>query len=205
MQNSERENATLLTALEMTAQIMQTELSDESITLMSADLSIYPMHDVLEALARTRREHPGKLTLQAVISRIDMNDGRPLPEEAWATVSFDEADTNIMTKEMEAAFWAAFNAHRSGASQSQARLVFIEKYNEELAAARAAQVPVRWVVSAGHNKQNLSHAISTALMEGRITPEIARHHARHEESGPPANKVVEQNIKKLLADMRINQ
>ena len=77
--------AELLQAIAVTAELTATELSKDAARALADDLDGYPVHAVLNALRACRRELTGRLTLAAVIQRIE--DGRPGPEEALAHCS----------------------------------------------------------------------------------------------------------------------
>jgi len=89
-----------------TAELCGTELSQAATQIMCAELEGYPEPMVLGALSRLRREHQGRFTLAAIISRMD--DGRPGVEEAWAMFPKDESSTVAMTEEMREAMGAAW-------------------------------------------------------------------------------------------------
>ena len=74
----------LAEALAVTAELTGTELSVAAAKVMATDLAAYPRQQVLGALARCRRELKTRLTMAAVIERLD--DGRPGAEEAWAMI-----------------------------------------------------------------------------------------------------------------------
>ena len=79
----------LLQALAVTAELTGTELSEPAARVMANDLAAYPVQQVLGALTRCRRELKGRLTVAAILERLD--DGRPGPNEAWAMIPQDEA------------------------------------------------------------------------------------------------------------------
>ena len=97
---------TLLEALAVTAELTGTELSEAAARAMVADLQAYPAQQVLVALTRCRRELKGRLTIAAVLERLD--DGRPGPNEAWAMIPQDEAGSVVWTQEMAEAFEQVF-------------------------------------------------------------------------------------------------
>ena len=99
----------VLKAIAVTAELTGTELSKAAILAMEADLSEYPVPAVLMALTRCRRELTGRLSLAAVIDRLEAADGRPSANEAWgiALTAFDEAPTVVMTSEIASAMEAS--------------------------------------------------------------------------------------------------
>lgn len=160
---------TLLQAIAVTAELMQTELSKPAASVMAADLSEYPEPWVLKALLRTRREVKGRLSIADVIARIE--DGRPSPEEAWAMIPKDEADSVVWTDEMAHA-WAI--AERLMDAPVQARMAFLEKYRELVRQGREAKRPVHWWVTLGHDVQRREAVLLEAVECGRISVDHAQ-------------------------------
>ena len=98
--------ASILKAVAVTAELTGAELSETALRVMAADLDSYSETAVLRALDRCRRELKARLTLGAVLERIEEQDGRPGADEAWAIAlgALDEADTVVWTDEMAEAF-----------------------------------------------------------------------------------------------------
>ena len=98
-------------------------------------------------------------------------DGRPGPEEAWARMPKGERieeDTVIWCEEER----SAYNACRSlllNGDLIGARMAFKERYERELAAARAEARPVRWSISAGYDMEHRLSALASAVQEKRIS------------------------------------
>lgn len=160
----------LLKALAVTAELSGTELSEAAATVMADDLSAYPHAQVLVALTRCRRELRGRLTIAAVLERLD--DGRPGPNEAWAMIPKDEGGSVVWSDEMAAAYGAAAPLLAEGQAIA-ARMAFIEAYERLVSQARADVRPPRWTPSLGHDKRSIAAAIETAQRFGRITAEHA--------------------------------
>lgn len=152
-------------ALILTAEVLGTPLSPAAAKLMLADLAPYPEPAVLEALARCRREVTGRLTLAAIIERLD--DGRPGPEAAWAGCPRDEGETVVWTEEQREAFGVAAALLAEG-DRVGARMAFLEAYRRLVAEARAARRPVTWAVSLGHDVAGREGPIREALAAGRL-------------------------------------
>lgn len=153
----------LLQAIAVTAELTGTDLSPPAARMMAIDLAAYPEAHVMGALTRCRRELKGRLTPSEVISRLE--DGRPGPEEAWAMLPQSEAATVVWTAEMQTAAGVAGPLRDN---LVQARMAFVEKYREEVRKAREAGVPVRWVVSEGHDPHGREAPILEAIQKGRI-------------------------------------
>ena len=86
---------TLLKAIATTAHLMNTDLSADAARMFAADLAEYSEGAVLDALMRTRREHSGRLTVAAVLKRIDLQahrastDNRPATD--WRAIKAESA------------------------------------------------------------------------------------------------------------------
>lgn len=160
----------LLQAIAVCAELTQTQLSEAAARVFAADLSQYPEDQVLAALTRCRRELKGRLTLGAVIERLD--DGRPGPEEAFALLPRDESASVVWTEEMAEAAVAA-SPHFEDGDTIAARMAFRETYQRALQRARDARRPVRWTASWGWDVRGRELAVVEAVARGRITAERA--------------------------------
>lgn len=156
---------TLEQALMLTAELLGTPLSVGAARLMLADLAAYPEATVLAALTRCRREVTGRLTLAAIVERLD--DGRPGPEAAWAGCPRDEGETVVWTDETRDAFGVAGPLLAAG-DRVGARMAFLEAYRRGVAEARAAHTPVAWSVSLGHAVAAREGPITAAVTDGRL-------------------------------------
>jgi len=156
----------LLEAIAVTAELTGTEMSQAAARIMADDLGAYPLPPVLTALTRCRRELKGRLTIAAVLERID--DGRPGPNEAWAMIPQDEEASVVWTEEMAEAFGVASALLREGKTIA-ARLAFIEAYTARIAKARDARTLPRWIPSLGRDPFGREVVIRDALSRGRLT------------------------------------
>ena len=78
----------LILLVKTTAELAtQAKLSTAAAELLAQDLADLPREQVLAALRRCRRDGLKRLTVAAVISRLD--DGRPAPDEAWTMLPKD--------------------------------------------------------------------------------------------------------------------
>lgn len=171
MDDRNRDRIELLQALAVTAELTGTELSEPAARMLADDLTAYPLDLVLAALIRCRRELHGRLTLAAIIDRLD--DGRPGPNEAWAMVPQDEAGSVVWTTEMAEAYGVA--APLLGAGQViAARSAFLEAYAANVTRARAEQRPPRWFPSLGHDPLTRVAALDEAVRKRRIGADHAR-------------------------------
>jgi hypothetical protein len=163
---SEQHHVALLEALAVTAELTGTEVTEAAARVMSTDLAAYPLPQVLAALTRCRRELKGRLTIAAVIERLD--DGRPGPEEAWSMIPMDETGSVVWTEEMSEAYGVGHRLIGHG-DHVGARMAFKEAYNALVAKARAEQRPVRWMPSLGHDPAQRAAALAEAVRKGRLS------------------------------------
>lgn len=160
----------LLQAVAVTAELCGRTFSEAAARVFVGDLAAFPEAAVLKALTRCRREVKGVLTVQDVISRVD--DGRPGPEEAWASMPFDESQTVVWTDEMAQAFGVALPLLEEG-EKVAARMAFKESYLRLIGEAREAGKKVNWIASLGHDKNGRNAVLSEAVSLGRLSYEHA--------------------------------
>ena len=158
-------SAALLEAVAVTAELCGRTFSEGAARVFVADLSGFPEHAVIKALAKCRREVRGVMTVQDVVSRID--DGRPGPEEAWALMPFDESQSVVWSDEMARAFGVAGPLLAQG-YKIAARMAFKEAYSRMVAEARDAGRKVSWTPSLGHDERGRAAALQVAAEAGRI-------------------------------------
>lgn len=94
--------------LTITLESTDTPLSKPTARLWIRELERYPAAKVEQALLKCCMQLKGRVTLAAIIERID--DGRPSAEEAWSMVALsvtDERRTIVWTEEMSVAFAVA--------------------------------------------------------------------------------------------------
>lgn len=164
MQQHEME--VLISAITATAEVMGTELKPTSLMLMADDLSEYPLNDVLNAIKRCRKELSGRLTLAAIIERIQSSDGMPGAEEAWAIVSRPESETFVMTEQMADAMGLARPLLEF--DRIAARMAFKDAYARIVQDARDKGLKPNWFVSIGHDKQGRAGPIAEAIRHGKL-------------------------------------
>lgn len=170
------EQAQLAAAIVATAEAMGQTMSAGAAELMATDLAEYPAQVVAGALNACRREVSGRLTLQAILQRVQAADGRPEPNEAWAIAlqSFDEAETVLLTDEIRQATAAASPVFHSG-DKIGARMAFLAAYQRLVDAARRDARAVVWHLSLGHNPERRAQAVEEAQRLGRLpAPEAQR-------------------------------
>ena len=170
------QTAELAAALCATAETLGQVLSANAAELMAQDLADYAMDDLASALQACRRELTGKLTLAAILQRIQAADGRPDPNEAWsiALAASDEAESVVLTEEIR----QAMSASAPGMAQRDkvgARMSFLSAYQRLVDAARRECRPVVWSLSMGHDPQRRVAALEEAGRLGRLpAPEVQK-------------------------------
>lgn len=166
------ETAELSMAICATAETLGQTLSAPAAKLMAEDLADHSMSSIANALWSCRRELTGRLTLAAVLQRIQAEDGRPGKDEAWAiaVTSNDEYETVVVTDEIQLALAAAKPVLDSG-DKIGARMAFISAYERLVAQARNDQKGVNWHVSVGFDANRRVEAITKAVQMQRIPQE----------------------------------
>ncbi|MFO6263193.1 hypothetical protein ACLBVP_33780, partial [Pseudomonas aeruginosa] len=116
----------LLLSLFGTAEAMGQQLTPAAAQLMVQDLAAYEEPVLTAALQAVRREG-GRFTVAAVLRHVESADGRPEPNEAWAIAlqSFDEAETVLMTPEIQQAAVVAAPLMKGRGDRVGARMAFI--------------------------------------------------------------------------------
>lgn len=172
---SSDEVAQLAGAICATAETLGQTISAGAAQLMAEDLAEYSAQDIRKALQSCRRELTGRLTLAAVLGRIQAEDGRPGKDEAWAIAlaSSDEFDTVVMTDEIQLALNAA-RAVLDAGDKIGARMAFISAYERFVTEARASAQPVNWHVSLGFDAGRRVAAINKAAELQRIPRDRAQ-------------------------------
>lgn len=167
--------AELAGAICATAETLGQTISATAAKLMAEDLSVYPPADIRKALQACRRELTGKLTLAAVLQRIDAEDGRPGKDEAWAIAmtTNDEFETVVLTDEIQLALAAAKPVLDAG-DKVGARMAFISAYERLVGQAREDKKHVNWNVSVGFDANRRTQAITKAVQMQRIPQERAQ-------------------------------
>lgn len=158
-----------------TADSLGAQITPGAAALMANDLAGHDFDAVCLALAECRRTLKGRFALADVLARIAARDGRPSRDEAWAIAlsSQDEADTVVMTDEIQLALAAARPILDAG-DKVGARMTFLSAYDRYLEEARAEGAPVSWLVSLGFDPQRRDLAIQSAVQLKRLPAEKAQ-------------------------------
>lgn len=155
--------STIGQALAVTAEVCGTEFSEPAALAIIGEIEKHPELEVLKALKRCMTELTGRLTLAAIIDRID--DSRPGVEEAWAMIPHgDESQTYVSTHEMAEAYGIVQHLDAIAA-----RMAFREAYGKIIARNRSADVPVGWFPCLGTDKAGREIVLSEAVRIGRLS------------------------------------
>ena len=163
----------IMQAIAVTAELTGTQLSGDAMYVMGEDLLAYPLDKVLIALERCRRELKGRLTLAAILERVD--DGWQSAEEAFNTLvaGWENEHLSILTTHtaMQAAESASalFNA----GDKYRAGLAFKTAYERIVSEKKAKGIQPDWYVSAGLDKEQLAQLVTEAAATGKITNDYA--------------------------------
>jgi hypothetical protein len=196
----QHELESVIQALAVTAEVTGFEITKGALTIMASDLAAYPLPAVLAAITRCRRELSGRMTLKAILDRID--DGRPGPEQAWAMLAKDELESCCMTDgEMNIAWGVALPLIEQG-DKIAARMAFKEAYEGLVAEARAENRPVKWFVSLGFDPGGRIPVIEEAVRLGRIGVEHAQILLPHHELRDRAALTGPTPVGKILVELR---
>lgn len=183
------QQAELAAALCATAETLGHALSASAAELMAEDLAEYGMEHIAAALRACRRELTSKLTLAAILQRIQAADGRLGRDEAWAIAlqAGDERDTVLLTGEILAALQVA-RPILEARDKVGARMAFLSAYDRLTAQARQEAQPVKWGLSLGFDPDLRVRAIEQARDLGRLpAPEADRLLLQHAQEAPSPN------------------
>lgn len=164
----------ILMGIAVTAELTGTELSKHAVLALEAELGRYPEDVALAALDRCRNELTGRLTLAAIIERINEHDGRPASDEAWATAvrAEDENETVVWTDETRRAMSVARPLLELG-DKVGARMAFRDAYQRFVNDARADRVPVSWSASLGWDAERRREVLTDAVAYGLLPSSFA--------------------------------
>ena len=168
---TEQKELAIIQALTVCAELTGTQLSEAAFDVMVDDLMAYEAQSVLAALNRCRRELTGRLTLAAILHRLDT--GLPSADEAFGMLVEgwrNEALTVVVPAiAMRAAGNGAQELYFCG-DKTGARMAFRGAY-ERLAAD--VQGKAAWFVSAGNDRDQRSAAVMAAVKAGRLEQQQA--------------------------------
>lgn len=185
---SDREQEDLVKGLMATAEVIGDQLRPTAAAYMVQDLSCYSLAVLERALAGCRRELKGRLSLAAVLERID--DGHPAPNEAWAVAiqAADERNTVVWTTLTQQAWNTALPLVQAG-DKIAARPAFLETYGRLLKDARAARLPASYTPSLGFDLTSRNAALTDAVSKGLLAHDQVSDHLQLTAATPAFNPV----------------
>lgn len=166
--------AELKQALTVTAELTGTAFSQAAYDAIVDELMGYDTQAALSALNRCRRELTGRLSLAAILERIDT--GLPSADEAFGMLAEgwrnEELTVIVPAIAMTAAGNGAWELFAAG-DKTGARMAFRDSYARLSADLLANGGKVEWFVSRGYNREHQAAAIMDAVRKGRLTAEQA--------------------------------
>lgn len=163
----------IMQAIAVTAELTGTQLSDNAMLVMAEDLLAYPLDKVLIALERCRRELKGRLTLAAILDRVD--DGWQSAEEAFNTLvaGWENESLSILTTHTAMHAAESASALFNIGDKYRAGLAFKTAYERIVSEKKAKGIQPDWYVSAGLDKEQLAQLVTEAATTGKITNDYA--------------------------------
>lgn len=163
----------IMQAIAVTAELTGTQLSGDAMYVMGEDLLAYPLDKVLIALERCRRELKGRLTLAAILDRVD--DGWQSAEEAFNTLVAGWENEHLSILTTHTAMHAAESASAlfNAGDKYRAGLAFKTAYERIVSEKKAKGIQPDWYVSAGLDKEQLAQLVTEAAATGKITNDYA--------------------------------
>ncbi len=185
---TDEEQDQLVDMLTATAEVMGEKISSNAATYMVLDLANYALPTLARALTACRREVKGRLSLAAIIERID--DGHPAPNEAWALAirATDEAVTVVWTEQTRDAWCAALPLVEAGDSIA-GRQAFLEVYVRLVKEARAESRCAIYHPSLGFDAAGRDAALRLAVAAGRLDHHQVAEHLAIGTEAPAFNPV----------------
>jgi hypothetical protein len=170
----------LLVHVAATAELCGSPLSQAAIELLAEDLAGEPEGAVYAALSACRVNHRGRLTAEAIMSRLP--DGHLPADEAWsiAIQAMDEAETVVWTQAICEA-WGCAQLIMQAGDEVGARMAFRSAYERRVAAARADGLRPKWFPSLGHDPAKRAAALEAAADRLRL-PHLAEQAAIEDQS-----------------------
>ncbi len=153
-----------------TAEVVGSTMTPVAALMFADDIEPYGAVVASRALARCRRELSGRLTLAAVLERIE--DGHLLPNEAWAVAitAADEAATVVWSEEAAQAWANSARALVAAGDRVAARMAFIETYQRLVREAKAQRRPAAYAMSLGHDASSRDGVLRAAVAAGQLPP-----------------------------------
>lgn len=157
-------------ALAVCAELTGTVLTPAAFDVMLEDLSAYNVQMVLNALNRCRRELTGRLTLAAILQRMDC--GLPTADEAFgllAEAAKNEYLTVVVPEIAQIAMGQGAQSLLDLGDKTGARMAFRGAYERMVEEMRQRGGMGKWMVSAGLDKTQMETAINEAVKQGKLS------------------------------------
>lgn len=172
MSETATKDEALVKAIAVALEVTRSQLSDGAMMFMLSELRSYPYEHVEASIRRCCRElRPGQFTLEAVLSRLE--DGRPSPEEAWASIPKDEEGSVVWTEEMRMA-WSSARPLLLEGDLVAGRMAFLDAYRRLVREARESRAPVVWSFSPGYSRDGRELVLLDAAEKGRLSTEAVK-------------------------------
>ncbi len=173
---TDEEHKQLAEQLTVTVELCGTNWTPAAFRAVMMQLRTYPADAAIAALQRCHLEVTGRLSLAAIIERID--DGRPTADEAWAQVGTDDENRTIVSTD------EAMTARRELGSlltddPVAARMAFKDAYKRIVTENRAQGLAASWFASLGHDPKRRTAPIMAAVERGRLSVETAQNLLGH--------------------------
>lgn len=183
---ADHEQDRLVELLVATAEVIGDQLRPSAAAFMVTDLTGYPLPLLDKALAACRRELKGRLSLAAILERVD--DGHPAANEAWANAirAADESATVVWTEQTRDSWTAALPLVEAG-DKIAARQAFLEVYTRLTKEARAAGKMAVHHASIGFDAAGRDAVLQQAIAAGRIAHEMVAEHLALPPASPAFN------------------
>lgn len=178
----------LIEATTLTWQLCGSDLTPAAARMMLLQIRQYGGQAIMDALSAVQREVKGRPSLADVVQRLEAQDGRPGPEEAWAIgfSSWKNPDTSmVILSEIQVAMGSAWELLKAG-DKVAARVAFLESYRNAVCLARKCGLAAFWMLSIGGSGLDVPEALGAAVKAGRIPLDRALGYLQHE----PKNQVL---------------
>ncbi len=159
----------LAQAVVVTGEVIGHEVTPAAAKAIALALRDYAPDQVEAALRKCQRELTGRLTLAAILDR--MENGHVGADEAWALCPRSEAETVVWTEEIAEAFESARSLLER--DPVAARMAFRDAYGRAVSAARSERRTANWLVSLGHDRGGRIAPLRRAVALGRLAAEDA--------------------------------
>ncbi|ULJ60799.1 hypothetical protein [Wielerella bovis] len=168
--NTQDDEDKIAQALAVCAELTGTVLTQAAFDVMLEDLSTYDVRMVLNALNRCRRELTGRLTLAAILQRMDC--GLPSADEAFgllAEAAKNEYLTVVVPEIAQIAMGQGAQSLLDLGDKTGARMAFRGAYERMVEEMRQRGEMGVWTVSAGLDKVQMETAIGEAVNQGKLS------------------------------------